>query len=235
MSAVLERDIRFSEPLYTPDEAAQYLRLPASTFETWVKGYSRRRLTGHATVSPGFVHALPSTRPGQPIIPFIGLAEGLAARAFKDAGVPTHEIRDVLPIIQQELGVEYALATKRIYTDGHRILLDYAKQSSKPELAVVRSQQGVIYEVLQRYLRRVEYDSSGYASRLTLPGSERDVLTIDPNYSFGKPVVIQGNARMVDILDRFAAGESVEEIADDFEVEPRDVVDIVRDYYRAKW
>jgi uncharacterized protein (DUF433 family) len=234
MSAVLERDIRFSEPLYTPDEAATYLRVPASTFETWVKGYKRHRSSGRDTVSAGFVHALPQTRPGQPTIPFVGLAEGLAARAFKDAGVPTSEIREAMPIIERTLGIDYALASRKIYVEGGRILLDYAEETKKHELAVVRTQQGVLYEVLKRYLQRVTYDAEGYALRIVLPGGERDVLEIDPSYSFGKPVLIRGNARMVDLLDRFAAGESVEEIADDFEVESRDVVDIVRDYYCAK-
>lgn len=231
MSALLESDRRFTEPLYTTEEAAEYLRLPRSTFETWVRGYERDRRSGVRTLGSSFIHSAQKAGVGRPEIPFIGLAEGMAARAMKDARVPIREIRQVLPMLEREIGIEYALASKRLYFEGRRILFDYARSTEKPELAVFVTKQGVIAETLSQYMRLLSFDDAGYATRLVLPGTERDVVEVDPEVAFGKPVLVRGNARMVDVLDRFGAGDSPSEIADDFEVEEQDVIEIVRVFY----
>jgi uncharacterized protein (DUF433 family) len=234
MSALLERDRRFSEPLYTLNEAAEYLRVAPATFKTWVRGYERERDTGPKTVGSAFIHAIdapPSNIVGRPVLPFIGLAEGLAARALKDAGLPTHEIRSLLPRLESDIGIEYALASRRLYVEGGRLLVNYAKKLKPPEMAVFRDQQGVIADTLMDYLKLVTYDREGYAERMTLPGTDRDVVEVDPTVAFGKPILINGNARMIDILDRFGAGDEPHDIAEDFEVEADDVIEIIRAFY----
>lgn len=232
MSAVLERDARFTEPLYTVLETAEYLRLPRQTLETWVKGYARERPTGKTTVGSSFIHAEPPMK-GRPNIPFIGFAEAYAARALKDAGVPTAEIRRVLPMLEEEIGIEYALASRHLYVEGGRILFNYAKRSDEQQLAVVLTQQGVLNHTLEQYLQRITFDREGYAQSMVLPGTQRDVVEVDPMISYGRPVLIRGNARMVDILDRFQAGDLPREIADDFEVSEDDVTEVLRVFYCA--
>jgi uncharacterized protein (DUF433 family) len=231
LSAVLERDRRFTEPLYTVEEAAEYLRLPRQTLATWVRGYQQSRPSGNPTAGEAFIHAAPKSGVGRPEIPFIGLAEGMAARAMRDIGVSTREIRQVLPMLERELGIEYALASRRLYFEGRRILFDYATTSDRHELAVFVTKQGVLAETLAGYMRRLTFDAEGYASRLVLPGTEGDVVEVDPEIAFGKPTLVRGNARMVDVLDRFAAGDSPREIANDFEIEEDDVTEVIRVFY----
>jgi helix-turn-helix protein len=84
---------RFVTLLYGIGEAASYLAIPPSTLTTWAYGYERRR-AGASIVSAGpIVTAVRPERAGDPVMPFIGLAEAYALAAFRHAGVPMQRIR----------------------------------------------------------------------------------------------------------------------------------------------
>lgn len=165
----------------------------------------------------------------EPEIPFIGLAEGMVLAAFRDAGVPLQRIRPAVHVLQRELGLEHALASKRLYTDGAEILYDYATRASEAglrELTIVRTQQRVFAPVIQDYLRRISYAPDGWARRLTLPVS-RSVI-VDPDRAFGQPIFQKGAVRVEDVLDRFEAGDSLGDVAHDFGVPLEDVEEVIR-------
>jgi len=55
-------------------------------------------------------------------------------------------IRPAIDVLARELGLEYALASRRLYTDGAEVLYDYARHASDTpegesvrELVVVRN------------------------------------------------------------------------------------------------
>ena len=109
-------------------------------------------------------------------MPFIGLAEAYALAAFRSAGVPMQRIRPAIDVLDVELGLEHALASRRLYTDGAEVLFDYATHAgdtpegdSARELVVVRNNQRVFSEVVQAYLQRVDFAADGYAQLIRLP------------------------------------------------------------------
>jgi hypothetical protein len=117
---------RFATLLYGIGEAAGYLAIPPSTLTTWAYGYERRQAgTRNASAKP-IVTAVRPERAGDPAMPFIGLAEGYALAAFRHAGVPMQRIRPAIDVLARELGLEHALASRRLYTDGAEVLYDYA-------------------------------------------------------------------------------------------------------------
>jgi hypothetical protein len=102
------------------------------------------------------------------VIRFVGLAEGLVLTAMRSSGVPLQRIRPALTRLANELGLEHALASRRFYTDGAEVLFDYAENGDDPaaaraarELVVVRNDQRVLNEVVESYLRRVEFGDDG--------------------------------------------------------------------------
>jgi hypothetical protein len=166
---------RFRTPLYSVAEAAGYLGVPVSTFATWGRGYVRRRPGGLDSVGAPIVTFVGEPTRGA-VVPFVGLAEGLVLAAFRRAGVPLQRIRPALQRIQQEFGIEHALASKRLYTDGAEVLYDFAEESgdtpearSARELVVIRHGQRVFAEVVDSYLKRVEFAPDGYARLIHLP------------------------------------------------------------------
>ncbi|HEX4467357.1 MAG TPA: DUF433 domain-containing protein [Solirubrobacteraceae bacterium] len=64
--------------------------------------------------------------------------------------------------------------------------------------------------------------------RLVSPATTRPVVIVDPDRSFGQPIFIRGGVRVEDVLDRWRAGESLAEVADDFAVPSGDVEDVLR-------
>jgi uncharacterized protein (DUF433 family) len=221
---------RFDIPLYTTAEAARFLGVPTSTFATWAKGYVRRP-SGHPVVVGEPIVTSMRAESGYPTVPFVGLAEAMIIAAFRRAGVSLQHIRRAVGIIQQEIGLDHALASERLYADGAVILFDYAENEDDRELGgltEVVSRQRVFAPTIEDYLKRIEYGRDGWAVRLVSPATDQPVVVVDPERSFGQPIFIHGAARVEDVLDRWRAGEPLSEVAEDFGVPPKDVEDILR-------
>jgi uncharacterized protein (DUF433 family) len=74
----------------------------------------------------------------------------------------------------------------------------------------------------------VHYAPDGFADRLVLrPYGAADVV-IDPRFAFGQPVLDRNKIRVETIADLFYAGESVETIADEFDLAVNEVEAIIR-------
>ncbi|HET9060001.1 MAG TPA: DUF433 domain-containing protein [Acidimicrobiales bacterium] len=230
MVAASSGDIRFDVPLYTVAEAARAIGVSAATLGSWVKRPASVRQQGE---HPPVVTSVPSNSVRQPTIPFVGLAEGLVLAAVRRAGVPLQRIRPALERLSHDLGIDHALASRQLYTDGAEILFDYAEHSPGEavmvrHLVVVRNQQRVFSEVVDQYLQRIDYAEDGYARLLRLPVYSVAQVVADPERAFGKPIFARGAAKVSDVLDRFWAGEDLNSVADDFGIPRADLEDVVR-------
>jgi uncharacterized protein (DUF433 family) len=224
------QDIRITEPLYTLTEAARYLAVPPNTFVTWAEGYERH-FPDRSSVKKGpVVTAFPGKR-GTPRVPFVGLSEAMVLAAFRRCGLPMQRIRPAVRILQEQIGLEHALASQRVYSDGAEILYDFAERYDEDEigmLVVVRSGQHVFRPVVANYLQRISYDDDGWARRLVLPITKRRIIAVDPWRGFGQPLFLHGGAPLDNVLARIRAGEPVEDVAADFEVPEKDVQEALR-------
>jgi uncharacterized protein (DUF433 family) len=227
---------RFTTPLYTVAEGARYLRVPASTLSSWSHGYTRRRAGETITAGKPILTTVP--RDGahrKPTIPFIGLAEGLVLAAMRRSGVALQRIRPALARLDDEVGLQHALASKRLYTDGVEVLYDYATAGADDEtsvalreLVVVRSGQHVLNEVVSAYLRRLDFGEDGYAQLIRLPGYEAAEVLVDPTRGFGQPIFSRGGARVEDALSMFQSGEDLDTVAAEYRIPREQLEDVVR-------
>ncbi|HEX3705036.1 MAG TPA: DUF433 domain-containing protein [Mycobacteriales bacterium] len=225
---------RFDVPLYTLTEAARYLDVPPSTLTSWAKGY-RRKIPGRPAVVGAPVLTAIQTKNRGPVVPFVGLAEGLVLSAIRQGGVPLQRIRPALAVIEKTFGVQHALASKRLFTDGAEILFDYAENGDDPdaaraarELVVVRNGQRVFNDVVEAYLRRIEFGKDGYARLIHLPAYQIAEVVVDPTRGFGQPIFARGGARLEDAIALFRAGESLDTVAEEYGVPRQDIEDAVR-------
>lgn len=226
----IKYDGRFDTSLYTLAEAARFVGVPTSTLATWAKGYVRRPSDRPTVTGSPIVTSIGAER-GYPSVPFVGLAECMVLAAFRRGGVSLQHIRQAVSIIEREIGLDHALASRRLYTDGAVIVYDYAEAEHHEELGgltEVVSRQRVFAPVVEEYLDRIEYGVDGWAARLISPITPRPVVVADPDRSFGQPIFIHGGVRVEDVLDRWRAGDSMSEVAEDFGVPPEDVEDILR-------
>jgi len=209
-------DPRVSVPLYTIAEAAQYVGLPYSTLQSWLSpGGDREPL----------VTSLGRKR-YEASIPFIGLAEAFVLQAARAAGVPRHRIRPGVEAVKHELGLEHALASRLLYTDGAELLVRYAAEDE--DLEVARTRQRQLTKTVKHQLQLITYAGDGYAARLQLPGYGPADVVVDPEVAFGYPVVKGKGVRVKDVLERFWAGESLRAVADDFDLNDEAVEALIR-------
>lgn len=218
---------RFTVPIYTVAEGSRHLGVPESTFRTWSSGYKRHDRAGRSRGSGPFVTTVPGTK-GHPTIPFVGLIEGTVAASFRNAGVSLQHLKRALRVLEDQIGIKYALASQLLYTDGARILFDYAMETDNEELAVVVTGQRVFVPVVRDYLTRIHYADDRYADRLILPTTKRPLIEVDPRRNFGRPRFVRSGVPVASVLDRFKAGESLASVATDFDLDPADVEDVLR-------
>jgi uncharacterized protein (DUF433 family) len=226
---------RFNTPLYGVGEAAAYLAVPPSTLTTWAFGYERQAKGRNPVHGRPVITAVRPERRQDAAIPFVGLAEGYVLAAFRRAGVPLQRIRPAIDALKLEIGVDHALASQRLYTDGAEVLFDFAERSgddpvaaSARELVVVRNNQRVFAEVVESHLRRVAFDADGYVRLIRLPQYRVAEITVDADHAFGRPRFAHGGARVEDVIDLFRSGEPIDEVATEFGLTRDEVEDAVR-------
>ena len=182
---VVDRDLRFDVPLYSVAESARFLGVPNSTFSGWAKGYFRRPPDGPPVTGAPVLSTINDA--DGPSVPFISLVEGMVLAAIRKTGVLMQRIRPALLALQDQLGIEHALANRRLYSDGAEVLFDFSQQSDEMagvvtaanELVVLRNGQRVFSEIIGDYLLRIEYGDDGYARLVYLPDYQHRQVVAD--------------------------------------------------------
>jgi uncharacterized protein (DUF433 family) len=217
LRALPRDDSRVSVPLYTISEAARILDVSGSTLHNWA----------HPPTGEPLITTLPTTG-YQPTIPFVGLAEAFVIVAAKKAGVRDHRIRPSVEGIKNRAGgLEYALASKLVCTDGTEIFL--ANLEDDRDLDVPRTDQRAFRAAVESRLRLITYDQSDhYARSIRLPQYKSEV-TLDPRVAGGAPLLRAGvGVRVKDIRDRVGAGDSKSAVARDFGIPLGAVKELVK-------
>lgn len=162
-------------------------------------------------------------------MPFIGLAEAWIVRAFTKAGVPVSRIRPALEQLRSQIGLDHALASDRLKTDGAEILWDLRRSDSALDdnrLVVVRNGQAAFGEIVREHLKQVDY-RDGFIGQLRIPRASGAEYTIDPEINFGQPTLSAYGVRVADVLARIAAGETIRDVAADFDMPTESIQNLV--------
>jgi uncharacterized protein (DUF433 family) len=227
--------IRFSVPLYTVADAARIVGVPASTLASWAQGHVRTFSNRPSVAGSPIITHLQSVGQRQPTIPFVGLVEALVLAAVRKSGVPMQRIRPALQQLQTDIGLDHALASRKLYTDGAELLFDYGDHHSDSDeaqlvrnLVVVRNGQQVFVELIEAYLSRIEYAADGYAALIRVPAYEHAEVVADPTRAFGVPIFERGGVRVDDVLERFWAGDRIDELSEEFGVPADQLEDVLR-------
>ncbi len=138
--------------------------------------------------------------------------------------------------MEDRVGLDHALASERLYTDGATILFDYASAGQLENAAAedlagltrVVDGQRVFSQVVGNYLQRISYADDGLAAELVLPYGDRAVLRVRPDQAGGQPLFVRGRAPLDAVVARWRAGDRISEIAADFEIPEEDLEDGLR-------
>lgn len=213
-------DPRAAWAIFTVFEASRYLDVPYSTLRGWLQPKQGSPLV--PTVAE---------RGHLPRLSFLGFAEAFVIAAAKNAGVPAKRIREGVAAVRKEIGVDYALATHRLYLDKAELLVapEGGVDIDDPtDLEVARNRQIQMTRVVKQQLEHISYGEDGIAASLTLPIYGAARVIVDPNEAFGAPILTRTGTRVRDIVSLWRADEDVRDIAYDFGLTLEEVQDVIR-------
>ena len=202
---------RLTLPTYTPAEAARYAQAKPQTIGYWFRGGE--------TAGP----ALPGRKAGERLNYFEAVEVAFVA-AFRGYGVKLRKLREAREYFQAELKTEYPFATEQFYTEGTRILRRWGEWQEISDFAevVIGDEQG---QLAWAGLLGEKFETFDYEDDLALRwhvAGRSSPVQIDPRISFGSPCV-RGIPTWA-MRGRKLAGESVEEISEDFGLEDNEVI-----------
>jgi uncharacterized protein (DUF433 family) len=214
-------------PAYTVAEAAHYLQIPNATLRSWVRG---RTYPLKPKRSGFFQPVIQRPDDEQSLLSFTNLVEAHVLDAIRrEHGVQLQKVRDAVSYMQNRMHVEHPLAFQKMTTDG----VDLFVERYGELINVSHDGQLAMSMVLNAYLRRVDWNEAGFAIRLYPFTRKRElnepkVVVIDPEVSFGKPVLVGTGIPTATVADRYKAGESVDELADDYDLNRAQIEEAIR-------
>lgn len=220
-------DLR-DQPAYGLAEASRYLKLPSATLRSWLIGRQYPK-------ADGVGHWQPVIRPSQKeplLLSFWNLIEAHVLRSLRtEHGVSIMALRQALKYAERTENIDRLLLRKDLRTNAGKLFLD--KYGELIDLSA--SGQLAMRKIFEEHLKRVDWDNWRFPVRLypfVSGEGDRKPIAIDPNIAFGRPVVLRTGVSTGAIVERFDAGESLTDLAEDYSLSEAEIEEAIL-YERA--
>lgn len=205
-------------PRYAVSEVAAYVKMKTSTLRSWVQG---RENLGPLILRPSATDSRLS---------YNNLIETYVLDALRnELRISMQAIRRGLDFVEKHHPeIPRLLLSERLRARRGNLLIEALGRYEN----VGQGGQNEIPEVVESYLKRIDYDQ-GFPIRLypvTRTGNPSGPtrIVILPEVGFGKPVTERNYISASVIADRFRAGESVGDLAEDYDLGLIDVEEAIR-------
>jgi len=212
-------------PAYTITEAARYLRMPAATLRSWVVGRYYPTEAGRTFFRPIILIADKKHL----LLSFINLVEAHVLDAIRRKhNVSLRNVRIALNYLSRNFNQKHPLADQSFETDGINLFIQKYGQL----INISQAGQLAMRSLMHAHLRRIEHEG-GLPIRLypfirKRENDEPKRVVIDPRVSFGRPVLAGTGIATLIVAERYKAGESVDELAQDYRCERLDIEEAIR-------
>ncbi|KLL11503.1 hypothetical protein FrCorBMG51_10550 [Protofrankia coriariae] len=219
---VLDREV------YSMGEAARVLGVRPARLRGWIDGYSRGGSVYEPVIRP--------ERTGEEAVTWGEFVEAGYLREYRIRHrVSLQRLRPVVQLLRERLGVPYPLAHARPYVANRELVLEVQDETGIDRdlaMVVIRNGQLVLAPGAAAFVEKVEFaPGDGEVLRIH-PDDRSSPVVVDPLRSFGAPAV--HGIRTENLYDLFAAGDSVAEIADGYNIAVSDVEAAIRYESRIK-
>lgn len=224
MGEVIDIRERVSAPLYVVSDAARFAHVPAQTLRNWAQGYE----VANTWYPPLLI--LPEEQPfEQTALSFENLIEAALIGHWRRRRISLQRVRRAHFLALEALG-DHPFARHRIYVSGTDLFVEAdrttADEGGRTFTVLTRGGQHALAPVVAEYLEHIDWQTGeGYAYQYR-PPEGRNVVKLNPGIDFGLPNVRRIRTEV--ILQRFLAEESVEEIAQDFDLTEAEVEQALR-------
>ena len=216
-------------PSYTTREAARYVRLPRRTVQNWAFGF--RTYGGDP-----LIHI---ADPERHLLSFWNVAELHVLGALRRYHqIAPQKLRGLIRYLEETFKNPHPLLTARMLTDGVSVFVERAGEL----INATKSGQLAMRELLEAHLQRIDQDVDGLAIRLfpfvrhdlqtarsleMLP-AEPKIISLDPRVRFGRPVIVGTSIPTEEVAERFRAGDTCRQLADEYGRPPQEIEEAIR-------
>jgi uncharacterized protein (DUF433 family) len=221
-------------PLYSVFDASRYLQIPENTLRSWVAGRAYPLRSGVSRRSEPVIEL---ADPERSRLSFNNLAEAHVLDALRrQYQVELPQIRRAVSYLREQFRTPHPLVHHQMLTDRKHVFIE----ATGLEDLINASKHGqlAMRDLIGLHLQRVEWDKDGFVARLypftrsrRTPAGEASqprVVTMDPRVEFGRPVLKLSAVPTAVIADRYKAGESIADLAEDYGEEPLNIEEAVR-------
>ncbi|HVN85881.1 MAG TPA: DUF433 domain-containing protein [Candidatus Binatia bacterium] len=213
-------------PSYRIAEAAHYLAIPAATLRAWTVGQPYATEAGPRLFAP--LISIAQTKP--PLLSFLNLVEIHVLDAIRrEHKLSLQKVRKALTYVGERFPSAHPLADQTFMTDG----LDLFIERYGRLVNISQAGQLAMRGLLEAHLRRIERDSAGLPIKLYPFTRKHDAhepkrIVIDPAVSFGRPALAGTGIATAVVVERYKAGESVDDLAEDYGRHRLDIEEAIR-------
>jgi len=213
------------QPAYSLTEASRYLLIPPATLRSWVAGRRYPTDSGPKFFRP--IIQLPrDLRAG---LSFVNLVEAHVLDAIRRH----HQVPLSKSDTRSTTSVSIFLLSIRWLSKGSKLTGSTYLSKFGQLINVTQNGQIALREVLKAHLHRVGHDSAGIAVRLYPFTRKRDlrepkVVVIDPHISYGRPILVGTGIPTAVVAERYKAGESIDELAEDYGRSRNEIEEAIR-------
>ena len=194
--------------LYTVPEAARLSRVPYQTIRRWMLGYVDQRGESARDVPPLWHSQVPMVDDTVGL-GFLDLVEIRFVHAFRRHGVSLSVIRRTAERAYQIFGQDHPFTRIRFKTDGCSIFADVLEKTGPSRLLNLSASQYAFRQVIEPSLyASLEFSKQDDVLRWYPEYPKRQVV-VDPDRSFGRPIVVHGGVP-TEVLAQAAKAENSE-------------------------
>ena len=202
----------YKDPMLNVKDTATYLDIPVSTLTGWKEN--------------ALVHSVRPTRRTWPSLPFVAIVEAFVLRELRQTGFTRRQIAEAAAGIRQGFGDEYGLARPGIgHDEGVEIFIEVSG-----ELYRAKDRQQAIRDTVDGFRECIQWCGDD-PQRLRL--AQLGNVYLDPRFGWGQPTVGPTHASLSSLAGLWYAGESIQDIADDYEMSPVEVDALMRTWSRT--
>lgn len=194
--------------------------MPKSTLRAWFLGQSRfERVVTPASSSPL-------------MLSFLDLAEAHVVGAIcRDHEVSLQHVRTALDTLRRLYPASaHPLISRAFSTDG----VDLFVREYGELVNISRIERRSLGHVFDAHIRRVDWSDDDLPTRIfpftatSFSENDRRSIVIDPNIAFGRRVIAGSGIRTELVAERYAAGERIDDLANDYGRSPSEIEDAIR-------
>lgn len=210
---------------YTLPDAAKLLRIPIPRLRTWVIGRTvPDRSSGRKKIYPAGTiktHGIARDRHFN----FYTLVELFTLAHLRGLGVSLRVLKQARRELADREKTQHPFALEGLLTDRKKLLFDLGEEAL---LELGAGGQTSFEQILAPFCIRLDFDATTRMACRYHPMGKDKPIVVDPARAFGRPIIIGTSIATENVAALIRGGETVEDVASDFDLAPETVSEVWR-------